>query len=376
MRRRFLKRSSGLTLVLALTLAGGHAPVVAATTAPATTTSQAAGLKIVVLAGEDAVNIIQQKTAVAPVVEVRDRNDEPVAGAVVVFAIRGGKATFNGARTQTVTTNGVGRAAVTGLTPIASGALQISVTAAFQGQTVAATIAQTNVLTPAQAAAAAGSGAAGAGAAGVASAAAGGSAAGGGLSGVAIGAIAAGVGGGVLVAANAAAGSSSDPAPASAPKSVVYTGTFATQFILVTDGSNNQGPYGCQSTRAVNGTVTMELLEGNGAVTGTASVTASEAQIALTGSPGLCGGSVGTTGWGFKAAVTGTPANLAFSQQVASGGNNAGVVTNQTQTVAFTGALAGGGVTGPMSYGVVLVGQGVSHSWTEKASMTVPLTLR
>ena len=36
------------------------------------------GLKIVVISGEDAVNIIQQKTAVAPVVEVRDRNDLPV----------------------------------------------------------------------------------------------------------------------------------------------------------------------------------------------------------------------------------------------------------------------------------------------------------
>ena len=35
----------------------------------------ASGLKIVVLAGEDAVNVIQKKTAVAPVVEVRDRND-------------------------------------------------------------------------------------------------------------------------------------------------------------------------------------------------------------------------------------------------------------------------------------------------------------
>src|SRR5690349_11490647 len=46
----------------------------------------AAGLRIVIVEGEDAVNIVQQKTAVAPVVEVRDRNDQPVAGAVVNFA--------------------------------------------------------------------------------------------------------------------------------------------------------------------------------------------------------------------------------------------------------------------------------------------------
>ena len=58
--------------------------------------AQGAGLKIVVIAGEDAVNIIQQRTAVAPIVEVRDRNDLPVAGVAVVFAIRGGGASFAG----------------------------------------------------------------------------------------------------------------------------------------------------------------------------------------------------------------------------------------------------------------------------------------
>ena len=65
----------------------------------------ASGLKIVVVEGEDAVNIIQQRTAVAPVIEVRDRNNQPVAGAVVRFAIQGGRASFNGARTLSVTTN-------------------------------------------------------------------------------------------------------------------------------------------------------------------------------------------------------------------------------------------------------------------------------
>ena len=54
------------------------------------------GLRIVVIDGEDAVNVVQQKTAVAPVVEVRDRNNQPVSGAVVKFAIRSGRATFSG----------------------------------------------------------------------------------------------------------------------------------------------------------------------------------------------------------------------------------------------------------------------------------------
>ena len=77
--------------------------------------AQSPALRIVVIEGENAVNVIQQKTAVAPVVEVRDRNDQPVAGAVVRFAIRGGKGTFGGPNTVTVTTNGAGRAAVTTL---------------------------------------------------------------------------------------------------------------------------------------------------------------------------------------------------------------------------------------------------------------------
>src|SRR5438105_3259905 len=56
---------------------------------------QTPALRIVVVEGEDAVNIVQQKTAVAPVVEVRDRNDQPVAGVLVRFAIQGGRASFN-----------------------------------------------------------------------------------------------------------------------------------------------------------------------------------------------------------------------------------------------------------------------------------------
>jgi hypothetical protein len=46
-------------------------------------------LKIVVIEGEDGVNIIDKKTAVKPIVEVRDQNDLPVAGVPVQFAISG-----------------------------------------------------------------------------------------------------------------------------------------------------------------------------------------------------------------------------------------------------------------------------------------------
>jgi hypothetical protein len=162
-------------------------------------------LRIVVIEGENAVNIIQQKTAVAPVVEVRDRNDQPVAGVLVTFAVRGGRASFGGARTLTVTTNAAGRAAASGFVPSAVGAVQIVASATVQGETAAATITQTNYAT----AAAAQSAASGAGA----------SAGGGGFPGTAIGIAAGAAGAGALVIVKARGGSagSNTPVPGSPP---------------------------------------------------------------------------------------------------------------------------------------------------------------
>jgi hypothetical protein len=153
----------------------------------AAVSGQTGGLRIVVVAGEDAVNIIQQKTAVAPVVEVRDRNDLPVAGVPVTFTVAGAKsASFaGGVQTITVITNAAGRAAVSGLTPLSNGVVRINVQAAFQAQTATATITQTNFATAAQAAQA------GTPAAGTSQATTGGggSGSGGGISKVAIAAI-------------------------------------------------------------------------------------------------------------------------------------------------------------------------------------------
>ncbi len=98
-----------LALVLAATLQGRTIEAAAAAARPAQAMPGAAGLTIVVIAGEGAVNIIQQKTAVAPVVEVRDRNSQPVAGALVRFAIQGGRASFDGARAVSLVTNAAGR---------------------------------------------------------------------------------------------------------------------------------------------------------------------------------------------------------------------------------------------------------------------------
>jgi hypothetical protein len=171
-------------------------------------TDQNSSLRIVVIEGENAVNIIQRKTAVAPIVEVRDRNNLPVAGATVTFSIGGSGASFGSASTLTVVTNAAGQATAAGLTPTAAGALQINVAASFQGQLATAAVTQTNFLTAqAATAAGAGGGAAGGGATGGgsgAAAGAGGAAAGGGGIGLGtvaiIGGAAAAVGGGALVA--------------------------------------------------------------------------------------------------------------------------------------------------------------------------------
>jgi hypothetical protein len=117
-------------------------------------------LKIVILEGDGAVNNVRQRTARDPVVEVRDENDRPVAGAVVTFLLpdRGPGAVFSdGAKSLSVTTDAQGRAVATGLQAnTAEGNYQIRVTASHEGQTAGAVISQTNVLAAAAAGIAAG----------------------------------------------------------------------------------------------------------------------------------------------------------------------------------------------------------------------------
>jgi len=165
-----------------------------------------ADLTIRVLQGEQGVNIIKKKSAVKPVIEVRDKNNLPVAGAAVTFILpqSGASAVFaHGSKTLTVLTNSAGRAAVTSMNPVGTGAFNIGVSATYQGQLATATIAQTNFATAAAAGSATG-GAAGAagGATGGAGGAAGGAAAGGAAAGAGAGISAATIG---IIAAGAAA---------------------------------------------------------------------------------------------------------------------------------------------------------------------------
>lgn len=322
------------------------------------------GLHIVVIAGEGAVNILMRNTAVAPIVEVQDRNNLPVAGATVTFTIGGGNtaAFAGGAQTLSVTTSAAGRAVTTALNPIAAGRVQIRVQAAFNGQTADTTISQVNVLTAAAAAtagaAAAGAaagGAAGAGAAGGAATAAGTAAgASAGLSGAAIGGIVAGAAaGGTLVAVKAAnSGGGSD-----AKTGTTFTGPFTAQLVVRTTDVSNGGKNIsiCDSTRSMTGTMTILLIQqSDGTVTGMGNLAGTAAETNVTASP-TCQASFGTVPISHSAPVTGTPASFTFGDQSTSTSSSP-AVTTVTSTFTFAGSLSNSVIAGTATFSEVSTG--------------------
>ena len=309
-------------LALALTATGASA--------------QTEGLRIVVIEGEAGVNIVQQRSAVAPVVEVRDRNNQPIVGAVVRFAIQNGRATFGGARTLTVTTNAAGRAVATGLTPTGSGALQIGTSAAFQGQTAVATIAQTNVMTAAQAAqigaasTASGSGTGGGTAAG--GAGAGGS--GGGLSAATV-AIIGGAAAGGAIAANEVFNQ---------PEIVQYRGPVQIQVnqpVQRTVGGTTS--LVCSYTLAIAGSAMIEIIGGN--EVGDFYLNYTTTQVSTS-----CSTTFSSPEQRISAEAGGTPENIQFSKSF----NNVNGSVTSTSATTFTGSLSGTVVNGT-----------VTISWTD-----------
>ena len=326
----------------------------------ATLSAQAGGFKIVVIEGEDAVNIIQQKTAVRPVVEVRDRNNLPVPGVLVTFSIEGGKAaTFSGASTLTVATNAAGQAAVTGLTPSVAGAFQIQVSALAQGQVVTATIAQTNVLTAAQAAAASA-----ATSGGTAGSSAGGGTGGGGLSATTIGIVGAAVGGGALVATQVV--KEDEPAGPSS-----FTGPVTGQIVSTIVGVET-----CVVTRALNGTMTITLdSQSSSAVNGKAEISGTDTVISQT-----CNGPIHSDSFRNAFTITGTPASLGFRDQrteTRPGNPDATQTVISTLTLAFQGSLSGGVITGTLTFDEKSETTGGRGGIIrESATGTFPITLR
>lgn len=166
-----LKRFVATVLVVHLVLVAAHAqvpaqapPPAAPAPAPATPAQAPAAtappqesaapapiienLKVLVLEGQHAINNTTRHVGIQPVVEVRDQNDRPIEGAVVVFRLppSGTGGTFPGKElTLRAGTNARGQAAASGFVPNdALGKFDIHVTATYQNQTGEVTISQTN----------------------------------------------------------------------------------------------------------------------------------------------------------------------------------------------------------------------------------------
>src|SRR5690348_11847620 len=96
-----------------------------------------AGINIVVVGGENAINKVHQKVSRDPAVRVENDDHQPVSGAVVVFALptSGASGEFaDGAKTLTVITDQKGIASAHGIkTNDVPGRLQIYVTASYRG---------------------------------------------------------------------------------------------------------------------------------------------------------------------------------------------------------------------------------------------------
>jgi len=106
-------------------------------------------LQILVIGGEGSINNVKQRTAREPIVEVHDRNNRPVAGAVVLFEAPrdGASGTFlGGSSSLRVTTNAQGRAVGQGFRPnTTQGNFALQVTATYAGVTATTAIHMQNV---------------------------------------------------------------------------------------------------------------------------------------------------------------------------------------------------------------------------------------
>ena len=335
-----------------------------------------AALRIVVIEGEDAVNVIQQKTAVAPIVEVRDVNNLPVSGATVTFSLGPG-ASFGGQSTLTVVTNAAGQATATGLTPTAAGAIQIQATATFQGQTAIATIAQSNVLTAAEVASttAAGASGTGGGSGGGSTAAAGGGGGAGGISGTTLGIIA-GAAGGTLVATQAAGGgddsprttsttppgtsatapptTSTTPPPSQQPASASFRGPISGTFNGTSTVTLPGEPaFSCTFGVRNTGDATLRIqTASNGNITGTLEMNGTQTPD-VTNCTGGISFPIPPQPFVWNANVTGSGNTIRFTQEFRDSATVPGGSYTTTATVTFTGTISGGTVTGSLSWNAV-----------------------
>jgi hypothetical protein len=262
-------------------------------------------------------------------------------------------AVAGGAQTLTVTTNAAGQAAASGLNALSSGALQIQVQAAYQGQIATAAISQTNFAT---AAAATQAGASAGGTGGATSGAAGGAAGGGGgISATTIGIVGAAVAGGAVAATQVAGGKDGGT---SEEHFDGYNGTLSGQIV-----SNSFSNVTCAFTRSISGTIRIELFTGN--ATGRATMAMTQTPVSFTGS---C--IAETTPINFTLLRENTPVSGGPSALVFTGTAPIGV---ETYTVRFSGSLSGSIITGRIKIDLASP-PGTNPSRSGSTELTVTLT--
>lgn len=112
-------------------------------------------LNIVLISGDSAINNIKSRTARETIVEVRDENNKPIAGAAVVFLLPDsgpGLLSSNGSRMISTVTDAKGRAAARGLKPNGqAGQYNIQVRANFQQSFGQIVVSQSNIVATAAA---------------------------------------------------------------------------------------------------------------------------------------------------------------------------------------------------------------------------------
>jgi hypothetical protein len=133
--------SIGLALALTLIL-----PVETLPAQDQDRTPPPAGLNLVIVEGDGAINNIRQRVSRDPIVRVEDTNRKPIAGAVVVFTLptEGATGEFGGgSKSITVNTDAQGLAKAPGLKLGGiGGKLPIRVTASYRGVTSTITMTQ------------------------------------------------------------------------------------------------------------------------------------------------------------------------------------------------------------------------------------------
>ena len=144
-----LSCSAALAITAGMMSSTGPLAVAQAAAAQVAPAGAARMLYIDVLEGEGELNDIRARTAREPVVQVKDENHKPVAGALVLFAIQSGGgaqpvAAFSGLSTLTVRTGADGVARAQNYKTGRPGNVQILVTATVGAITATALIHQTN----------------------------------------------------------------------------------------------------------------------------------------------------------------------------------------------------------------------------------------